>query len=152
MLQALTAWREEEAERRNRPRGFIVPDPVLLAIASERITSTSGLAALDGLHPRVRQRHGQRLTQLVESTLTAGRALSVPPQAGPRERALLKELRSVVAAAAERLALDPTVLAAKRDLEALLFHRDPDWLPERLRGWRRAEVGEALLAHKASFS
>ena len=39
-----------------------------------------------------------------------------------------------------------------RDLEALLFHRDPDWLPERLRGWRRAEVGEALLAHKAGFS
>ena len=152
VLQALAAWREEEAERRNRPRGFILSDPVLLAIAGERITNTSGLAALDGLHPRVRQRHGQQLVRLVESTLASGRQLSAPPQADPRERALLKELRSVVAAAAERLELDPTVLAAKRDLEALLFHRDPDWLPERLRGWRRAEVGEALLAHKAGFS
>ncbi len=60
VLQALAAWREEEAQRRNRPRGFIIPDPVLLTIARDRIQDTADLDILDGLHPRAARRYGRK--------------------------------------------------------------------------------------------
>lgn len=146
VLQALAAWREEEAVQRNRPRGFIVKDPVLLAIARERMSDPEDLEALTDLHPRARQRYAGVLTEIVRSTLDSGRTLPVPPQAGPKERARLKAMRRLVQDTAERLDLEPTVLATKRDMEALLFAPPGAPLPERLSGWRRDLVGQPLQA------
>jgi ribonuclease D len=144
VLQALAAWREEEAQRRNRPRGFIVKDPVLLAVAREGMDHPDDLEALPDLHPRARQRYAGVMTKIVRSTLDSGRTLPVPPQAGPAERAVLKSMRQLVHDEAGRLGVEPTVLATKRDMEALLFAAPDAPLPERLSGWRRDIVGEPL--------
>ncbi len=146
ILQALAAWREEVARERNRPRGFIVPDPILVAIAREGMRRPEALERIDDFHPRARQRYAGPITRLVAQCQDEGRSLPPLPQAGPRERAQLKTLRKVVADAAEALDLEPTVLATKRDMEELLFSPEPRELPQRLQGWRREVVGEPLLA------
>jgi ribonuclease D len=146
VLQSLAAWREAEAQARNRPRGFIVKDPVLLAIARERMDDTDALEALDDFHPRARQRYGRELTRRVCEVLDSGATLPVPPQAGPRERATFKTMRKLVAQQAESLGIEPTVLATKKDMEALIFGGPEAPLPERLGGWRRPIVGEPLQA------
>ncbi|MEE4175587.1 MAG: ribonuclease D [Xanthomonadales bacterium] len=146
VLQSLAAWREQEARERNRPRGFIVKDPVLLAIARERMEDPRDLESLADFHPRARQRYGQAITRRVQAVLASGATLPVPPQAGPKERETLKTMRKLVARAAEELELEPTVLATKKDMEALLFGGPDAPLPERLTGWRRPIVGDPLKA------
>ncbi len=145
VLQALAAWREDCARERNRPRGFIVPDPVLVAIAREGMREPADLERLDDLHPRARQRYAKPIIDRVNRCHDEGRTLPEVPQAGPKERATLKAMRALVANAAEALGLEPTVLATKRDMEALLFSTKAGWLPPRLQGWRREIVGEPLL-------
>ena len=55
VLQALAEWREREAMKRDRPRGFIVPDPVLLALARQQPDSSDALReAASGLAPILR--------------------------------------------------------------------------------------------------
>ncbi len=146
VLQSLAAWRESEAQARNRPRGFIVKDPVLLTIAREHMDQPRDLETLDDFHPRARQRYGREMTRRVREVLDSGATLPVPPQAGPRERQTFKAMRKLVLEKAEALGIEPTVLATKKDMEALIFG-GPDYaLPERLSGWRRPIVGEPLQA------
>ena len=146
VLQALAAWRETEAQERNRPRGFIVKDPVLLGIARGQMDHPRDLETLDDFHPRARQRYGREITRRVQEVLDSGATLPVPPQAGPRERETLKAMRKLVMEQAEALGVEPTVLATKKDMEALLFGGPGAPLPERLNGWRRPIVGEPLQA------
>lgn len=144
VLQALAAWREMQAQTRNRPRGFIVTDPILLTIARELMDHPSDYEALTDLHPRARQRYAKPLSDIVTRTLDAGTTLVVPPQAGPADRARLKAMRQLVTEKAAALELEPTVLATKRDFEALLFAGEDDALPDRLSGWRKPIIGEPL--------
>jgi len=62
--------------------------------------------------------------------------------------AVLKQLRAVGQAEAERLNIAPEVMLRKKHLEALLKTGYPDGpytLPDSLRGWRRELMGQALL-------
>lgn len=152
VLQALAAWREVQAQKRNRPRGFIIPDAVLLTIARELMDHPSDYEALTDLHPRARQRYAKPLAATVTRVLESGATLAVPPQAGPADRARLKAMRQLVNDAAAALGLEPTVLATKRDFEALLFASEGDALPERLSGWRKPVVGEPLQQLLREFS
>ncbi len=145
-LQAIAAWRDGEAKQRNRPRGFIIPDPVMLTIARDGLDDPAAIGKLEGLHPRAAQRHGRTMADLVRRARDEGRSLPPVPQAGPKERAVLKDMRDLVAGKAAELELEPTVLATKRDMEEILFAAHGDPLPERLTGWRRDIVGIPLQA------
>jgi len=144
ILQGLAAWREKQAQARNLPRGFVVPDPVLLTIARDQLQSVTALAGVEGLHRKARDRWGKTLTSIVGQCLEEGRSLPLVPQAGPAERNQLKQMRRLIADRAEALNLEPTVLATKRDMEAILFST-PRELPERLTGWRQEVIGRPLL-------
>ena len=59
-----------------------------------------------------------------------------------------KALRDAVNSKAEALQIPPDLLANKKALEALLrsgYPNGPYRLPELLRGWRQAEIGNYLL-------
>ena len=62
--------------------------------------------------------------------------------------ALLKQLKAIGQAEAERLNMAPEQMLRKKTLEALLksgFPNGPYQLPDSLRGWRRELMGQALL-------
>ena len=59
----------------------------------------------------------------------------------------LKQWQQWVRQRAEAMGIEPEVLARKKDLEALLAHREKGTaLPLKLQGWRRHELVEPLLA------
>ena len=144
ILQSLTTWREREARERNRPRGFVVTDNALLNISRNKFTSIADLSNIDDLHARTIERHGRRLVECVDQTLSAGTKLDTIEELSPAQRRVLAEMRAVVKSEAEYLELEPTLFASKRDLEALIHNGLDDW-PIKLQGWRKNEFGDKLV-------
>lgn len=69
ILRNLAGWREKEARTRNRPRGHIVNDKELLAIARARPGSLAALTELNLLSTKREQRYGQVLITGVKDGL-----------------------------------------------------------------------------------
>jgi ribonuclease D len=143
ILQKIADWRDTEARRKNRPRGFIVPDPVLLAIADRKMLEPEQQEGLDSLHPRARERYGPAITEMVREVLDSGTSMSPIKPLTTRERKMLKALRARVLQSAAALDVDAALLAPKRDLEELI--RLGGEVPPRLHGWRHEVLTRELL-------
>jgi len=153
VLRELASWRELEAERRNSPRGRVLPDDVLVEIAGRRPARPGDLAPLRRLHPRERERSGDDLVAAVQ------RALSLPedqlpeiPRSRPEDpdHGLVTHLLDVLVRIRGREHdIAPSYIANQRSLRRLvefLAGDTGDGEPEVLRGWRREIVGEDLVA------
>ena len=152
VLQALYAWREIEARRRDQPRNRVVREHCLWPLARFQPTDRAALSRIEDMHPKTVRQDGDTLIRIIEE------AGSLPPEKWPESlppplpseaSALLKKLRAVGQAEALRLGMAPELMLRKKVLEALLrsgFPDGPYQLPDSLKGWRRARMGEALLA------
>lgn len=145
ILQELARWREDLARDKDLPRGFILPDPVLVTIADRKIQRTGELAEIDGLHPKAVQRHGAAVCDRVQRAMQAG--LELPPLAtlSRPQRRQLGKLRTRVGSKADALGVEASLLATKRELEELVLSAGNE-IPERLTGWRMDQITKDLLA------
>ena len=150
IVQALAAWREREAQRRDLPRARIIRDDLLMEVAANRPQSVEELRALDrvnldresaaGVVAAIRGRHGAAQD---EPCRAVPEPVVLPRGIGPTVdllRVLLK-YRSEESDVAQRL------LASTADLEAIAVDDEAD-VPA-LHGWRREIFGEDALALKA---
>lgn len=148
VLQLLTRWRYEEAEKRDLALNFVVKEANLWQIAQTMPKHTSAL--LEFMHPNEVRIHGKKLLWLVEQ----GRNL--PAEQYP------EKIRRLVDEAGYKLALKSLqegleackpadlpaeLIASKRQLNQLFSWvkkgQDPQKLPELLTGWR-TPFGEKL--------
>jgi len=147
VLRALSQWREVEAMARDMPRRHLLPDEVLLALASEPGLDTSSLEHVEGLSERARARYGQAILACIEVAQTEGpTALDAPISLRPHA-GILTRLKEIVRSEAEKRKLPPELLASRRMLEALLISvltNDRD-TPQEFKGWRFDVVTRALL-------
>ncbi|SFF65519.1 ribonuclease D [Fontimonas thermophila] len=142
---ALAAWRETEAQQRNRPRKWILDDEAIYRLAQRQPQTRRELESLAVLPPKTLARHGETLLGLITA---ASRA---PEQIYAREeepdaasKSLLKRLQAIVGARAQALDLPASYLAPKAELLRLV--REGANAPVNvLRGWRREVCGSALL-------
>lgn len=142
---ALVAWRETEAQTRNRPRKWIVDDEPLYRLAERKPRTLEQLEALRVLPPKTLERHGEKLLALVAQGLAAPETLlAVDDQLTPEQKQKLKTLQARLGEIAEQLKLPATFIAPRADLLALLL-RGPQANVSLLQGWRREVAGEALL-------
>jgi ribonuclease D len=142
---ALAAWREEQAQCRNRPRKWILDDDAIYRLAERRPQTATQLAGLQALPPRTLERHGAALLQVLAQAPeheTAPLCREWLPS--PAQKATLKQLQERLRERAETLGLPPGLLAPRADLEALVREGAQAALAL-LHGWRRAVVGEDLL-------
>ena len=145
VLRSLAAWRERHARSRDLPRSWIARDETLLAMALRDTLAAEDLAQL---FPK---RAAKRFAPAVLEAHRSGLADPNPPAPAPKPlpRAannVLKELRGVVVARAERLGIAPELLARRRDLlAAYRAFREQRALPAQFDGWRENVVGTALL-------
>ncbi len=159
ILRELAAWREEEAQRRDKPRQRIVPDRVLNEIARRKPEHAADLNGMRGLHPNERERSGTAIVEVVR------RALELPDDELPevrRQRRSEDEPKIAVAATladaflktrSRKLDLAPQLLANRKDLERLvrrvLDGEDANDGVEApipiLEGWRREVAGDDIL-------
>lgn len=151
----LTRWREGEARRRDVPRGWLVPDRLLYAIAEQLPENRFELARVEGLKPPLVKREGDDVLRLVREALHVDES-ELPPAPlspmAPEFKQRLKALKKVVNAEAEALGVAPEVLLRRRDLEALVgadLLGQPLPLPE---GWRGDRLNAGLTAALAEVS
>ena len=145
LARALAAWRERSALEHNRPRGWILDDAVLREIVLQVPRTLGALAAIPQMPAGLVKRRGPELLECVAGAQVPQPPPALPgrPRPDPVRSALVKKLSSISQAVARELNLVPEVLATRRDLEQLADGRRDGLL---LRGWRRAVVGERLLA------
>jgi ribonuclease D len=151
-LRLLAAWREREARRRDLPRGFVLKEDLLLALAARRPKSSRDLHRLPSFNPRQAARDGDTWLQLLEQAENLPEA-DLPPRItgkplSPAARELESRLRERVRRKAAALGLAPEILAPRRILDALLrltAGKAEPRLPRELQGWRREVIGEELL-------
>jgi ribonuclease D len=149
IVQALAAWREREAQRRDLPRARILRDDLLMEVAANRPQSVEELRALQRVNLDRESVAGvvaaiRDAMALPKSELPAvPEAVALPRGIGPTVdllRVLLK-YRSEESDVAQRL------LASTADLEQIAVD-DSANVPA-LHGWRREIFGEDAWALKA---
>ena len=148
-LRALAAWRESEALRRNLPRGWLLADDALRAIARAAPRDLKALQALDVMPGGSAGKLGGAI--LAELERAAGQPLEgivqrVESRPSTEERALGKNLTDCVRSIATELGLAPEVLATQRDLKRVA-HGDPPATV--LKGWRAGLLAAPLDAVRA---
>jgi ribonuclease D len=148
VLQTLARWRETVARDQDRPRGWLLRDDELVEIARHLPATPAALGAIRGLHERFIDKHGARLLELVAEARR--HAPQPPPSTGlpvrltSQQEALVDALMAVVRLSAAENALNPAVLASRKQLEQLVANGTPDC--ELLHGWRGQLVGKRLLS------
>ncbi|MCX7066683.1 MAG: ribonuclease D [Methylococcales bacterium] len=147
IIQTVAEWREKTAQAEDRPKNWLLRDELLFDIAKLQPESVTDLAAVRGINERAVQRYGKELCQLI--TIAKNRppiALTIkdrPAKKTQQQEAILDILTALVRIRAEENELNPTILASRKDLEALLFNGDEEC--PLLHGWRYAMAGRELV-------
>src|SRR3569833_2062592 len=147
VAQALAAWREETAQRLDRPRSWILHEDSLLDLARLQPKDKTELAQLRGLHEQTAARHGEAILQIV-ATAQDRAPIPLPPvhQGAPlseAQEAVVDLLLAVVRKLSAEQAIHPNLVAGRKEMERLVSGDDGVSV---LHGWRRQLAGESLLA------
>lgn len=137
---ALVEWREQAAQRANRPRRWILADDLLLAIAHALPETVADLRAI--VPDRFAARFGASvIAALAERTDDRLRAVVAAQNArAAPDKQRLRELQDGVRRRAGELKIEPEILATRRDLAALAAGDPP---PHLRAGWRAVELRQA---------
>ncbi len=138
-LDRLADWREQQAQSRDLPRGFILRDDVMIDLAEAGGNPNRLREVLAGLPHPVRRRHGETLQDILGGP--APEPLERPLELVPldtEQRQRLKQAQKKVRSIAEEMAIDPALIASKRELTRLIRGERPEWLD----GWRGKLLGD----------
>ena len=144
--RAIAAWRERRAIEADKPRGWILADETLYALATRVPRSVAELEEIRSLPPSVIRKRGEELVALIRAAIESQAVEGLAPASErptPEENARVSRLQQIVREEAAALGVSAEVIATRRDVEALVFRDRPE--SALLRGWRRAVIGEKLL-------
>lgn len=151
VLREVAAWREEEAQRRDLPRGRIVKDETLAEIAAHAPTDIEHLARCRGFSRALAEsKQGTAILSAVKRAL--GLPASECPRPAPRRELpaglgpITDLLRVLLKMRCEDHAVAPKLVASADDLD-LIAADDAADVPA-LSGWRREIFGADALALK----
>ena len=144
-LQALAAWREEKAAKRNLPKGFVIKDDTLMEIALTAPKDAKALARVRGFPAsQVDRDMGKALLNIVKQIS------KMDPQDLPRKKkkksapaskaGILEILRVFLKIVAAENDITPKRIADKDELELIAMHGDKADVPA-MRGWRHEIFG-----------
>ncbi len=147
VLQKLSAWREQQAIDKDKPRRWIAADVIMLDIAKLRPKDITALEKIRGIPANLVQRNGDKLLQCIrdaEATpKTEWPSLPRPKRLTPAQDALVDVLSAIIKLNAQQYQITPTTLASRKELEQLVQGESELAI---LSGWRRRHGGEQLLA------
>jgi ribonuclease D len=134
---ALVQWREERAQQRDKPRRWILADDELSGIAAAMPATLEDLKRITGLPRSLIERSGNAILAAITN------ANPLPPlrDAAIPDKHLLRTLQDRVRALAEKLNLQPELLATRRDLAQLAAGQMPEIFAT---GWRATVLDELI--------
>lgn len=153
VLQALARWREEVARKHNKPRGFIIKDPVLYAVAERLPKNATALSAIPNIAPATIRRYADEILHIVNETAAVpGLAKPVRPL-GNHQRDLMKRIKSWLEVQAEHLQMPVELLAGRKHLEHLIRQKDDAEAiaHEEWRGWRQEVLEPGIIEIMQAF-
>jgi ribonuclease D len=150
VLIEVAAWREQEAQSRDVPRGRVLKDDAVGDIATHAPTTTERLGALRSLPKGFdRSKWGADIVAAVQRGLARDPA-NLPkierPRGNSNGAAIVELLKVLLRMTSERHAVASKVIATVDDLEQIAA--DDNANVGALHGWRRELFGEAALALK----
>jgi len=147
ILKRLFDWREETARASDKPRGHIIPDAALLAIAHQPPTDIPALRHL-GLSSQAISRYGGAIVTLcaelgAETSATpevVEAAEEKPWRLSAREKAIYQRLQDMIRLKSGILGIDPGLIGNSDDLRAVARFLADGALPaansRQFSGWR----------------
>lgn len=158
VLQRLATWREQECQRRNLARSFVIRDEALIQLSQCSPADRRGLADC-GVHPALIKRSGEAVLQQIQQ----GRQVA-PGEQPERIRRIvdiaghkqsLARLKQAVSEVAAQSGIPAEMLASKRLLSQYISwdyrcqrgETDPDQgdaQPEVIRSWRHSLLAAPL--------
>ncbi len=146
---ALVRWRELEAQRKDRPRRWILADEDLLGIAATMPSDRTGLESR--VSARTAAKRGDAILAAVASGKDADiRDIVATNVAGPApDKTKLKALQAAVRQRAGELGIEPEILATRRDLAVVANGEQPQTLRS---GWRAEALADLLARETAQAS
>jgi len=150
VLMEVAAWREQEAQSRDVPRGRVVRDDALSDIATHAPTTLEKLANLRSVPKGLeKSKWGADIIAAVQRGLSRD-LTKLPKLEKPRNNsnggAIVELLKVLLRMTAERHAVASKVIATVDDLEQIAADDKADVAA--LQGWRRELFGEAALKLK----
>jgi ribonuclease D len=123
ILQELVFWREDEAKKQNKPRGHIIKDVTLAALASKKLAAIEDLHMKDGLSPKAQKKYGPRLTAIITSVIESEEE-TYPPllrstRLSNRDRETYERLQNLIALKSNLLGIDPALVGNTSELKTL---------------------------------
>jgi ribonuclease D len=147
VLQAVAAWREREAMRRDLPRRWVVGDETLVEVARRRPDTSSALSEIRGLNPRALGDGGAGLLRAVADGCAIAEADLPRIERRPRTivdvEGVVELMGALVRVRASEHSIAVPLLATRGDLERLASGERED--SPLLAGWRRSIVGDDLV-------
>jgi len=145
-LQALAAWREKTARKKNRARGFVISDAGLKQLARLRPASEEEIRKIEDIHPNELRRYQAQLLRLITDSQCAKSTVEKIEDLSNIQQKQLKTMRRSVSESARLLGIDPALLASRKELEKLIRAAATGQpLPERFLGWRKKIITDELM-------
>lgn len=153
VLREVAAWREEQAARRDIPRGWVIKDATLVEVARRSPRSIEDLKNVRGLNAKEIERSGRQVLDAVRKGIEAlpMERPDVPSRSVQARARMVSGLAdAIVRARCEEAQLATEMVANRSELDALLAdvfsHRVDEKRHRLLQGWRRRIAGDAVLA------
>ncbi len=145
-LQALASWREKIAKKKNRARGFVISDSGLMQLAKLRPGNSEEIREIEDIHPGALARYQDELLHLIADSQSAQAPVEKLEPLNRTQTMQLKAMRRLVNHKAQELAVDPALLASRKELEKLIrAAANGQQSPERFLGWRKSVITNELL-------
>ncbi|WP_455218081.1 ribonuclease D [Kaarinaea lacus] len=145
ILRDLAIWREQRAQKINRPRRWVLKDDVMVDIARFSPRDIDGLEKIRGLEAKTIQSQGSAILSLIQQARDSDKKtwpkLKDLKRLSPSQDALVDMLMAVLRLRGTEQEVSTSLLASRKDLESLVQgERD---VPV-LHGWRAELVGHEL--------
>lgn len=147
ILQALADWRERTARANDQPRNWLLRDETLLDIAKMQPADKTALLRIRGINARIIHNYGEGILSIIEASKNHKPAPLQAEHTHSRltvgQTSIVELLLAAVSVISEQNALNPSIVASRKELERLV---QGDQTVNVLHGWRRKLAGESLLA------
>jgi ribonuclease D len=153
ILRELAAWRDQEAQARDKPPGSVLHDEQLVDIARRAPRTLDDLQRFRGLSSKVIERSASDILAMVERGLAVPEAERPQPKRGNRtsqhEKVMVRFLDACLKALCVREKLPVSAVANRHELESLVRRHRQGRLATAgsplLEGWRGKLVGHMLM-------
>jgi len=138
VLREIAAWREDIARKKDRPRGHIVHNNVLIGLSHKCPRTIGELKRIDRISSNNIKMYGEDLISCIE------KGLNTPPELQPVEisrllnKKLAREIYETIELRALTFNIDPALICSRKELTMLLDSRESGNHKESriFKGWR----------------